>query len=132
MFRFINHISAVFVIVGPLFCSLGTNMSRAEEEVAFPLSGDIQGSEVLFDNQPVRILIGEIHGTSELPPLVAVLVRSLSLKAETVLCLEIAAREQPLLDAFLASDGGDDAVRALLSGPHWFMPDGRASTGGSY
>lgn len=104
-------------------------MSCAEEEVAFPLSGEIQGSEVLFDNKPVRILIGEIHGTSEIPPLVAVLVRSLSLKAETVLCLEIAATEQPRLDAFLASDGGDDAVCALLSGQHWLMPDGRASTG---
>ena len=129
MFRFTNFLAALIVLVDVLFGLPGTKVSQAEEEFGFPLSGGIRGSELLFDNQPVRILVGEIHGTAEIPPLVAVLVRSLSSKAETLLCLEIAASEQPRLDAFFASDGGGGAVRALLSGPHWLMPDGRASKG---
>lgn len=100
-----------------------------EAQRRFPLKEHIRGSEALLSQQKACIVIGEIHGTEETPSLAAVLVRSLSTERKVMLCLEISVSEQDRLDAFLESDGGSDAVSALLSGPHWEMPDGRASAG---
>lgn len=97
--------------------------------IEFPLEGPIRGSEGLLKS-PATILVGEMHGTWESPVLVASLVRSaLSKDAPTVLCLELESSEQSALDEFLRSDGGMNAIAALLKSRHWSNTDGRASTG---
>lgn len=122
----VRHLGLLTLSLAPLFV---VHHIRAEQVVEFPLQGDIRGSEELLQREPLHLLIGEVHGTAEIPPLVASLVRSFPIESRTLICLEIAADEQARLDAFLASDGGEAATNALLSGPHWIMPDGRASGG---
>lgn len=75
-------------------------------------------------------LVGEMHGTRETPALVGAAIEHLAAKGETVvLALEIADREQPAIDAYLASAGTPADRAALLASPHWAQPphDGRDS-----
>lgn len=104
-------------------------LSSDQGDIDFPLVGDIQGSDLVLDKKPTFLLVGETHGTMEIPLLVAVVVRSVSSKSKTLLCLEIPIMEQERLDEFINSDGGSDAVRSVLSGPHWMSVDGRAGKG---
>ena len=95
--------------------------------IEFPLKNAIRGSELVLKS-PATVLIGEIHGTWETPILVASLVRSAQTqRVPTLVCLEISSSEQRSLNQFLQSDGGEPAVAALLSRPHWSGDDGRAS-----
>lgn len=97
--------------------------------IEFPIAGPIRGSEDLLKSKGT-ILVGEMHGTWESPLLVASLVRSaLSKEAPTILCLELESSEQKSIDQFLRSDGGMNAVAALLKSRHWSNTDGRASNG---
>lgn len=75
-------------------------------------------------------LIGEMHGTKETPALIGDAVEHLVSNHEAVvLALEIADREQPAIDAYLASSGTAADRAALLASPHWAQPplDGRSS-----
>jgi hypothetical protein len=76
------------------------------------------------------ILLGELHGTRELPAFVARLVTQLAVDRPVVLGLEAPRDELPSLDTYLASDGGDRARQAALRDPFWRAPfqDGRRST----
>ncbi|WP_224373027.1 hypothetical protein [Hyalangium versicolor] len=74
------------------------------------------------------LVIGEQHGTQEIPRIVAQTVCAVSASGKTTwLTLEIPRDEQPRLDAFLTT--GDEA--ALLEGPFWRRDyqDGRSSEG---
>ncbi|MCH7342247.1 ChaN family lipoprotein [Pelomonas sp. CA6] len=78
------------------------------------------------------VLLGELHGTAQIPEFVQGYVCSLARVVDhVVLALEIPADEQPLLDAFLASEGRAADRRALLDSPFWSRPlqrqDGRSS-----
>lgn len=76
------------------------------------------------------VLLGELHGTREIPALVgALLERRVRRGHLAVLALEIDSHEQPRIDRFLASSGSAAARRALLAGGHWNEPhhDGRDS-----
>jgi hypothetical protein len=86
----------------------------------------VRGVETLRDAE--LLLVGEMHGTEESPAFVARLLCERG-AAPTVLGLELPASEQPALDAFLASDGGALAIRALVAGAHWQRADqdGRSS-----
>ncbi|WP_146585512.1 ChaN family lipoprotein [Posidoniimonas polymericola] len=105
--------------------------SHATERAAidFPMAGSIRGSQSLFAGQRAVVLVGEIHGTVEIPLLTAVLLRTASAERAAVLCVEAPTDEQVRLDEFLASDGGESSVRALLAGRHWTSQDGRAGRG---
>ncbi len=75
------------------------------------------------------LLVGEIHGTAEVPALVADLADALAAEAPLVVGLELPRDEQKRIDAFLDSAGtGDDRV-ALLAGKFWTRDyqDGRSS-----
>lgn len=114
--------------------AFGSSASSQEIEalgrpIEFPLRNAIRGSELVL-KPPATVLIGEIHGTWETPLLVASLVRSAQVERKpTILCVEIPASEQVSLHEFVRSGGGEDAVAALQSRPHWANPDGRASAG---
>jgi hypothetical protein len=96
---------------------------------AFECGEDVAGREQL--TAPL-VLLGEIHGTSEIP---AVFGRLVCRAAEgqrsgsILVGLEIFTTAQPALDAFLDSDGGPRARAALLEADFWQREyqDGRSS-----
>ena len=65
------------------------------------------------------VLIGDLHGTREIPAFVGRLVATLVARQPVVLALEIPQEVGPSLDAFLASDGGAAARDAFTRGPWW-------------
>ena len=65
------------------------------------------------------ILLGEKHGTAEIPLLVATLVDDLSTTGPVVLALEFPRSEQAALDQYLASDGSADARATLKAAAYW-------------
>lgn len=75
------------------------------------------------------ILLGEMHGTREIPPLVGHLVRSYAKQGPVVLGVEIDATQAKPLDTYLHSDGSAAARAALLADRYWHKPanqsDGR-------
>lgn len=77
------------------------------------------------------LLLGEAgHGTNELPRAATDLVcAAIAARGTFVVALEHAAANQPMLDAYLASDGGAVARAALLAGPAWrpSWADGKSS-----
>mgnify|MGYP003374926752 CR=1 FL=1 len=75
------------------------------------------------------LILGELHGTREVPAFVASLVCQVSSSTATVLALEVPHTEQARIDAFLASSGDANARAALLRGDFWDFPmqDGRRS-----
>lgn len=76
------------------------------------------------------VLLGEMHGTREIPALVGELVeRYIKGGGEVVLALEISTREQAWVDRYLGSAGASADRDALLAGEHWQdqMHDGRDS-----
>ena len=75
------------------------------------------------------LILGELHGTREVPAFAANLVCEATGTTETVLALEIPHTEQARIDAFLASSGDAKARADLLIGDFWDFPmqDGRRS-----
>jgi len=76
------------------------------------------------------VMLGEIHGTVEIPAFVGDLAcQALARGHRVLLGLEYPASEQADLEAYLTSDGGPAARRALLASALWqaACPDGRSS-----
>lgn len=76
------------------------------------------------------VLLGEMHGTREIPALVGALIdHEVKRGRSVILALEISSREQARVDRYLASSGHDADRQALLAGEHWqdAMHDGRDS-----
>lgn len=65
------------------------------------------------------ILLGEKHGTQQIPRLVAKLVSAYAEQGPVLLGLEVHHSEQAALRRYLASDGGPSARSALQAGPFW-------------
>ena len=71
----------------------------------------------------VLLILGELHGTREVPQLVGRLVcQAVGLGAPVRLGLELPAAEQHRLDGYLASNGGPAARETLLAGEFWHQP----------
>jgi hypothetical protein len=75
------------------------------------------------------LVLGDLHGTQEIPRFVGGVVATLAERAPVVLALEIPEARSPGVPAYLASDGGPAAREALLRGAFWQDPyqDGRRS-----
>lgn len=89
------------------------------------------GAEALWGPSIRYLLIGEIHGTMETPAAFADLVCAAARSGRPVtVALEYSSDYQPVVDAFLASDGDAPARAALLTLPIWnaAWQDGRGST----
>lgn len=65
------------------------------------------------------VLLGEYHGTREIPQYTAALVDALSADGSVALALEMSRSEQPALDQFMASDGSAAAIATLQATPWW-------------
>ncbi|MEQ8312122.1 MAG: hypothetical protein RIA72_15655 [Sphingopyxis sp.] len=88
----------------------------------------LPGVEALRDARPDFVIVGEAHGTAELPAAFADLVCAYAAAGTPLTVgLEFLPAEQPVLDAYLASSGDDAAKAALLASPAWTIRDGRAS-----
>lgn len=91
---------------------------------------DIAGVEPLLVPGTI-VMLGEMHGTNEMPALAGDLACRAAVDGHRVLLgLEIPRGEQPAIDRYLTSDGSAAAREALLRGKHWHpaCPDGRSST----
>ena len=77
------------------------------------------------------ILLGEMHGTQQIPKLVGRLVSAYADQGPVLLGLEVHHSEQAALRRYLASDGGTKARSALRARPFWnvhgVQHDGRRS-----
>lgn len=69
------------------------------------------------------IVLGETHGTQEIPELVAVLVEQYSAQGPLVLALEMERTEHDALSRYLASDGAAAARDELRLRPYWSIAD---------
>ena len=91
---------------------------------------DVPGADSLWQPATRWVFIGELHGTNETPDAFANLV-CLAAKARqsVTVALEYPVDAQPVIDAWLASDGSDRARAALLALPAWQrkIQDGRTS-----
>jgi hypothetical protein len=100
-----------------------------DKPIQFLTDDAIKGSDEILKTG-ATLLVGEIHGTWEIPMAVASLVRqALATGNEVILCVEIPTTEQESIDRFLISDGEDRAIDDLLDTPFWVGQDGRASVG---
>jgi hypothetical protein len=75
------------------------------------------------------LLLGDLHGTREIPAFVGRLAAAASAREPVVLALEVWPELAPSIQAFLASDGSPAMRRQLVAGPWWQDPyqDGRRS-----
>lgn len=69
------------------------------------------------------VVLGELHGTAEIPALAARLASAYTQQGPLTLALEVPHTEQPEIDRYLDSDGGDAAWRALAGTPFWQVSD---------
>ena len=98
---------------------------------AAPACSPVKDADTLWASAETRwIFIGETHGTNETPDAFVNLVCLAAAKRGSVtVALEFPIDMQPIIDAWLASDGGDAAKAALLAAPDWRNPyqSGRTS-----
>ncbi|KRA80689.1 hypothetical protein [Altererythrobacter sp. Root672] len=97
---------------------------------ASPACLPVEGwDEVLADDQVRWIVIGEVHGSNEVPALFADVVCLTAQSRPVVVAVEQPASDQAAIDAFITSDGGAEAEHKFLSAVMWNMPmkDGRSS-----
>lgn len=100
----------------------------AEQTPSSPSCTPIVGSALVLAHEDKRfIIVGERHGTSEIPALFSDLICAALSRGPVVVGLEIQADQQESLDRYMASEGDEAARLALLSNKHWRSTDGRAS-----
>jgi hypothetical protein len=83
------------------------------------------------DWERTRVLaVGEIHGTNEVPRLIATLVAREAPRFDVVVGLERGDNEMQAIDAYLASQGTEADRAMLIKGPGWSgsYSDGRSSS----
>src|SRR5947207_10012966 len=75
------------------------------------------------------LLIGDLHGTREIPAFVGRLVATVAAREPVVLALEIPPTEARAIQGFLGSDGSAARRRELVAGTWWQerYQDGRRS-----
>lgn len=91
----------------------------------------VEGVDALWPPSIRWVIVGEIHGTEEMPHAFANLVCLASHTGRPVVVgIEYSADWQPAIDAYIHSDGGPVARAGLLSIPVWHtsIQDGRGST----
>jgi hypothetical protein len=128
MSRFLPQRALLLAIV----LILAPYSARAAAKVPPPLScREIAGIDPLLRKGQI-LLLGEMHGTNEIPAFVAdAACRGLRAGLPVTVALEIPTEEEPRVAAFLASDGQAADRAALLAGPFWrdAFQDGRRSRG---
>ena len=82
--------------------------------------------DILNQPQITYLLVGEYHGTVEMPAIAAdALCAAAATGKPVVLGIEFPLESQPHLDAYMRSDGGASARVAFLEAPAWKEEGGR-------
>lgn len=106
-----------------LALSIVTTASAARAAPCQPLPG---AAELVSDVD--FVVVGEVPGTAEIPPLfLDVVCAAVETARPVIVGIEHGGDNQPALAAYLASDGGPEARAALLEAPAWSVRDGRSS-----
>ncbi|HZG33636.1 MAG TPA: hypothetical protein VEZ59_10210 [Sphingopyxis sp.] len=113
----------------PLACLFVIAAELAPSPAAAQSCTPLPGAKELRDgSRPDFVIMGEAHGTAELPAAFADLVCAYAGTGKPVsVGLELMPAEQGALEAYLASNGDPAAKTALLASPAWAIRDGRAS-----
>lgn len=116
-------------LVGAVSCGGGGPANKA---AVAPHAAPVPAARALLPDTFAAhgaLVIGDVHGTREIPAFVGRIVTELAAREPVVLGLEIPGAELPSLDGFLASDGGPTARDAALRDPWWHgaRQDGRRS-----
>lgn len=82
---------------------------------------------ITCDNVGRLIIVGDYHGSNEIPSFVEQLVETASLHRPVRLGLEIEAFEQKSIQAFMESRGNAEDRSALLHDGYWSVDQGRNS-----
>lgn len=108
----------------PAPASPGTAAEPKAEEIADP-----PAYLARIARQRSMLLIGELHGADGAPRLTGDIAETIAQRQPVVIALEWPETEQPAIDAFLASAGGDRDIAALTASAFWHdpRPDGRTS-----
>jgi hypothetical protein len=90
--------------------------------------GAVDGAAALLGDQAKRyIIVGERHGTAQIPAFFAELACLAAAQGPLIVGLEMEADQQQALDTFLRSDGSASARQAWRRQKHWRLRDGRGS-----
>ena len=94
-----------------------------------PVRAEIPGLSAILDRPGLRYLvIGEMHGTEEMPAFFGDLVAEVAARKPITVVLEYPQSRQRDLDRYLASPGDAAARKALLAADYWARGrDGRSS-----
>lgn len=94
-----------------------------------PACPTLTGVDTIAEDRGLaHVVVGEAHGTRELPEAFGDLVCNLARDGRPLTVgLEFLPSEQAALDAYLGSDGGAEAASRLLESPGWGDRHGRAS-----
>src|SRR5450432_1995543 len=95
--------------------------SRAGAEGQIDVPATIDAAQLIRSEAADHrlILLGELHGTREIPKLVGQLVSAYAEQGPVVLGLEVHHSELGALHRYLASDGGQKAHSALQATAFW-------------
>jgi hypothetical protein len=97
---------------------------------ALDCGAEVRGAAALTGPGSI-LLVGEMHGTTQVPELVGRIAchAARAPEAKVILGLEMTADNQSTVDAYLAGNGADPDMAALLAAPHFTseMKDGRSS-----
>lgn len=85
----------------------------------------LENTDTLWASPETRwVFFGEMHGTNEMPDAFTNLVCLAAVKRGPItVVIEWPVETQPILNAWLDSDGGERAKAALLSAPEWHFKD---------
>lgn len=95
-----------------------------------PSCNPIAGWEQVASNKKLRfVVLGEMHGTNEMPQIFLDAVCQTSGKRPVVVALELPENGQSAINSFLASNGDSKAKQAFLATDFWTnkFKDGRSS-----
>ena len=109
-----------------LFAAL---LAASNPAAAVTACAPLPGIEVVVARVELRfLLIGEYHGTVEMPAVAGdTLCAAVATGRPAILGIEFPTENQPYLDTYLGSDGGEAARTALLGAPAWREEGGRAT-----
>ncbi len=99
-----------------------------------PTCTPVKDADSLWASPATRwVFLGEMHGTNEMPDAFTNLVCLAAEKRGAItVVIEWPIETQPVLDAWLASDGRKQALAALLSAPEWHSKDQAGFTSAAY
>ncbi len=109
--------------------AMATGLTCPKESAA-PMVSQVQAIRAIVCASASRrlVIVGEIHGSNEVPALVDALVKRVARTARPVrLGLEMQASEQASMEMYLHSSGSATDRAQLLRRPFWSMRDGRSS-----